>query len=123
MRSSSADLCDGDGGCSGGAPGRQISVVVCRSLAVYVICVFVGGNGGGEHTERNPDGRGVELGAQFPWPPDWILFFSVEKRRPKAQRQGRGSEAAGVSKARIEGWQSSVLVFNGHPEKFFVSLE
>jgi len=43
------------------------------------------------------------------------LSFCVEKRRQddrKAQRPGRGSVAAGVSRACVAKWQSSVLAFS-----------
>ena len=73
LKSSSANLCVGDGGCSGGAPSRQISVVVEMSVAIY-LCFWVNG-GGGPPSKKKPGGRGTELGARFPWPPGWILFF------------------------------------------------
>jgi len=78
----SADLCDGDGGHSGGAPDRQILEVVWRSMAVDILCVIFWRTvaaGHREGTEINPGGRGMELCAWFPWPPGWVLFFYVEK--------------------------------------------
>jgi len=57
---------------SGGEPGRQISVVVEMSVAIY-LCFWVNGGGGPPiSTKINPGGRGAKLCARVPWQPSWV---------------------------------------------------
>jgi len=48
-------------------------------LASFVFLGITAAVGHREGTERNPGGRGAELGARFSWPPSWVLFFCAEK--------------------------------------------
>ena len=89
-----------------------------------IICVFIWLTAAVGHrgcTENNPGGRGDELGARFPWPPDEVVLLCREtaKRRQESTEKGSRRDRVCVAK-----WQSSVLTFPMVAQKCFsLSLE